>query len=97
MPLYAYACLADHTAEAFEHHRDDRGCRTMLCAVCGQSMGPILSVGRGLTWFEEGRARTLWNLGPDPVVVTGHEQHKRLMRERGLEWVPPKRGMPGCW
>lgn len=60
-------------------------------------MTQALSVGRGLTWFEEGRGRWIENLGDDPVYVTSHEQHKRLMKENAVEWATPSRGMPGSW
>ena len=97
MPLYAFACEQGHTQDIFCHTREDFGCRTVLCERCHSSMAPVLSMGRGLTWFEEGRARVIHNLGHEPVTITSHEQHKRIMKERGLEWAPPKRGMPGCW
>lgn len=98
--LFAMTCLNGHQTEVYEHHRDDFGCRTVICDICGHSLAPVLSVGRGLTWFEEARGRWIWNLaGEDgkPVYITSHEQHKRMMKERGVEWHPQKRGMPGCW
>ena len=86
MPLIALRCLNDHTAEQFVHVLEDLGCETRLCR-CGSTMAPVLSVGRGLTYFEEGKPRTIWNLGHEPVVVRSHEEHRRLMRERGVEWA----------
>ena len=82
MPMLNLACLAGHASEAYVHVWADLGCRTRVCA-CGASLAPTLSVGRGLTYFEEGRARFIQNLGG--VWVTSHAQHKRLMRERGVE------------
>lgn len=97
MPMYDFVCSAcGAQEECYLHVRDDLGAATPLCA-CGSSMGPIISVGRGLTWFEEGRARVLWNLGPEPVTVRSHGEHQRLMRERGLDWATKGRGRPGQW
>jgi hypothetical protein len=74
---------------------ENYGCETRFCA-CGGTYAPALSVGRGLTWFEEGRARVIQNLGG--VAITSHEQHKRIMRERNVEmatdWHTSKKG-PG--
>jgi hypothetical protein len=87
MPLYQFVCPEDATArETFDHVAEDLGAATILCA-CGSTMARVLSVGRGLTYFEEGRARVIHNLGHEPVTITSHEQHRRLMRERGLEWA----------
>lgn len=87
MPLFSFTCAeCDNVADAYEHVAADLGARTMLCA-CGSTMAPTLSLGTGLTYFESGRPRVLWNLGHEPVTVTSHEQHKRLMRERGVEWA----------
>lgn len=100
--LFAMQCLEGHQTTIYEHHKDDFGCRTVICEVkgCGHSLGPILSVGCGLTYFEEARGRWIENLaGPDgkPVYITSHEQHKREMKKAGVEWCPPRRGHPGCW
>lgn len=97
MPLYAFACPSCETvADRHVHAAEDLGAETRLCD-CGSSMAPIVSLGRGLTWFEEGKPRVLWNLGPEPVTVRSHGEHQRLMRERGLEWTTPGRGRPGQW
>ena len=87
MPLYTFADLDGHTADAFEHSPLDLGARTILCGQCGATMAPVLSLGRGLTYFEEGRGRWIENLGPEPVYVTSHGQHRRLLRERKLDWA----------
>lgn len=75
-------------AEEFCHVPADRGAQTRLCR-CGSTMAPTLSVGAGLTWFEEGRGRWIHNLGHEPVYITSHAQHQRIMRERHLEWATP--------
>ena len=85
MPLIALRCLNGHVAEQYVHTPDDRGAETRICA-CGETFAPTLSVGRGLTWFESGRARVIMNLGPEPVTVTSHGQHRQLLRERKLDW-----------
>lgn len=97
MPLYALTCSQGCTTEEFCHHPDDKGCRLHVCEPHGEVMAYTLSVGAGLTYFESGRPRTITNLGHEPVVVTSHEQHKRLMREAGVEWATKGRGMKGSW
>lgn len=90
MPLYALVCSeCERRAEEFCHVPADRGCRTWICSWCGSSMAPTLSVGTGLTWFEEGRGRWITNMGDKPVYVTSHEQHKREMRKAGVDWATP--------
>ena len=86
MPLYAMTCDNGHAMEAFCHHREDRGTRTHICP-CGSTMRYTLSMGAGLTWFEEGRGRWITNLGDKPIYVTSHEQHKREMRKAGVDWA----------
>jgi hypothetical protein len=61
-------------------------------------MGSILSVGTALTWFAEGGGgKWIHNLGPEPVFITSTAQHERIMKEQGVTWAPPRRGMPGQW
>lgn len=60
-------------------------------------MAPIISYGQGLCYFEEGRARTIWNLGPEPVQVRSHEEHKRLMRQNKVDFANRGTGYPGQW
>ncbi len=86
MPLVALRCVNDHAAEQFLHAPDDRGAETRVCA-CGESFAPVLSVGTGLTWFEEGRGRWVNNLGVRPVYITSHEQHKKEMKKAGVDWT----------
>ena len=88
MPLYTLTCLNGHEAEEFCHTAADKGCRTHVCPEpCGATMSYGLSVGRGLTYFEEGRGRWIHNLGDQPVYITSHEQHKAEMKKAGVEWV----------
>jgi phage terminase large subunit GpA-like protein len=83
MPMLALACVNGHTDSQYLHAPANRGCETRLCPTCGESFAPALSVGRGLTYFEEGRARVIENLGG--VTITSHAQHKRIMKERGVD------------
>jgi len=85
MPLIALRCLNDHQTEQYVHAPDDKGTETRLCQ-CGETLAPILSLGSGLTYFEEGRARVIWNLGPEPITIRSHEQHKKEMRKAGVDW-----------
>ena len=82
--LYEYECLNGHRRERFEHHPDDKGCETIICDECGHTMGPVPSYGRGLLYFEEGRARTIWNLGPEPVTIRSHKEHLEAMKKAGV-------------
>lgn len=84
MPLIALRCIEGHESEQFVHHTDDTGCETRICH-CGNTLAPALSMGRGLTWFEEGRPFLMQHGVPEPVLITSHEQHKRVMKEHGLE------------
>jgi hypothetical protein len=61
---------------------------TRFCG-CGGVFAPTFSMGRGLTYFEEGRARVIWNLGPEPITVRSHEEHKAAMRKAGVDWCTP--------
>ena len=103
MPLYEFRCEKGHAADVYVHVPEDKGCETRMCSRCKTetgdecSMGPALSLGSGLTWAEEGRPRVLWNLGPEPVTITSHEQHKTEMRKRGLDWATRGRGEAGSW
>ena len=97
MPLYALQCLNGHKRDEYCHTPADKGCRTILCSQCGGSMAHVLSVGRGLTWFEEGRARTFENISHDPVTVTSYKAHEDVMRANGVRLLPPRYGEKGCW
>ena len=97
MPIFRFECEAGHGVDVFEHARDDLGCRTFICATCHHTMVPVLSVGRGLTYFSEKTPRLIRNLGDKPMTIRSHGEHVRAMKAAGVEWHPPKRGMPGCW
>lgn len=97
MPLFAMQCLNGHQRDIYAHNVLERACRAIICEACHNDMAPILSLGHGLTWFEEGRARLITNMGHEPVRITSHAQHAREMKRRGLELALPRRGEKGCW
>ena len=96
MPLYTVQCLNGHTKDEYCPTPQEKGCRTHLC-TCGHSMGHVLSLGHGLTWMEEGRARTFTNMAHDPVTVTSYKGHEDAMRRHGVRLIPPRYGEPGAW
>lgn len=86
MPLVDMRCIAGHDDVCYVHHIDDFGCDTRVCA-CGATLGRVLSLGTGITYFEQGRGRWIHNLGHEPIYVTSHRQHDAAMRRAGVEWV----------
>lgn len=96
MPLVNLSCLNQHRSEVFVHAWADLGCETRWCA-CGELLAPAFSAGTTLTWFEEGRARVIHNLGDQPVVLTSHKQHQEAMRRAGVTQGKPRfmRGRKG--
>lgn len=97
MPTYTYRCEAGHEKDEFVVHADNKGCQTHLCRLCRSTMAPVITFGQGLCYFEEGRARLIWNLGPEPVLVKSHEEHKRRMRLAGVDFANRGVGYPGQW
>lgn len=96
MPLYALCAPDGCHAEEFCHCPEDKGARTHVCPH-GEAMVHVLSVGAGITYFEEGRARVIENLTHEPVVVRSHREHERLMRQHGVTWGTQGVGRRGCW
>lgn len=78
-----FQCLNGHQKEVFEHVRANLGCETVICK-CGHTMGPLPSFGKGLAWIEEGRPRTFWNIGPQPITVTSQKQYREAMAKHGV-------------
>lgn len=110
MPTYIFSDESGHEKEIFTHHADDKGCQTLICRLCGSTMAPRVSFGHGLCYFEEGRARRIWNLESaderdahgnklpaKPVFVRSHEEHKRLMKQRGVDFATRGVGYKGQW
>lgn len=96
MPLYDYRCTNGHCDERF-FHSSAAAAECLPCRTCGAEAVKQFSVGRGLCYFEEGNAKLIWNLGPEPVWVTSHEHHKRLMRAQKVDFANRGRGYPGQW
>lgn len=109
MPLYDYACESGHIDERFFHNAKQAE-EILPCRKCGFMAHRQLSMGQGLCYFEEGRARRIWNLERSderdskgnllpskPVYVRSHQEHKRLMRERGVDFANKGRGYSGQW
>lgn len=85
--IYGYRCINGHEKDVFVHHPKDKGCEPTICH-CNNTMGPVLSMGKGLLYFEEGRERIIYNLGPEPVRVRSSAQHKEAMKKAGVQPAP---------
>lgn len=97
--LFEFQCLKGHLRDGFYHNVKDLGCETEICE-CGNSMSNVPSMtAKPLLYFEEGKGRWIHNLAADgnPVYVTGHEQHKRLMKENKVALAPARKGGKGSW
>ena len=97
MPIIAHQCLNGHQHDAYYHHADDVGTRTILCQLCRESMARIACYGTPILYFEEGRGRWIENMGDKPEWITSHAQHNRRMKELGVQLAGTKRGMPSQW
>ncbi len=94
--LWDYRCPDGHLTEKLVDSRWDE---TDFCEVpeCGKvAKKQIGGKGRQL-YYEEGRARVDWHLGPAPVVITSEQQHQRLMKKAGVTLAGTRRGMKGQW
>lgn len=80
MPLYEWECECGYLESVIAPISD----RDILRPEhdCGKQMRRVIS-GRGLLYFEEGRGRVRDALSDKPI--TSPEQHKRLMKQRGVE------------
>ena len=89
MPLYEWQCECGHLESVWASVADRDGFRPEH--HCGQQMHRLMG-GRGLLYFEEGRARVRDSLSDKPI--TSAAQHERLMRQRGVveagDYVPRK-------
>lgn len=85
--LHALRCEQGHESEIYVHVAADLGCETRLCA-CGGTLAPVLSVGRGLTYFGEGGGgRWIHNLSDQPQFITSPAQHAKAMKDAGVTWA----------
>ncbi len=94
--LHDYTCLNGHDWEALEQTTlgNDDWSVCPECALVGERQ--LGGRGRQL-YYEEGRARVDWHLGPAPVVITSEQQHQRLMKKAGVTLAGTRRGMKGQW
>lgn len=97
MPLYDLKCLNGHHDVAYYHDYRDRRTHTYVCVECRNTMAQVIQRPGKYTYFSEKTPRVLYNLGHDPVEVRSHWEHQKLLKERELGWITPKRGMPGSW
>ena len=98
MPLWTFRCLNGHARDVYEHHPDDRGCRTILCETCGETMGPTSEdYGCGLTAMEEGRPFVMEHVGHDPITVRSWREYDKVLKTHGLAQAGTRRGHKGAW
>jgi hypothetical protein len=98
MPLYNYRCPNDHlSVDRYKRRADDRDTHNETCTECGEQLVRGLSMGRGLTYFEEGRGRWIENIGPKPEYITSHGQWREALKRNGREWVGARYGEKDCW
>ena len=97
MPLFDFRCHLGHISEAYIPNHNEAG-QTMFQCHCGHLMYYEPScAGRGLLWAEEGRPRTIWNLGPEPVTVRSLAEHKAAMKKAGVVNAGAPKGGKGRW
>ena len=96
MPMFKTGCACGYRGERYLHHEFNRQL-SHPCPECRHELVFLPSYGTALTWFEEGRARVIHNMGDEPVVITSHSQYEKEMKKRGLANAGSRRGMPGCW
>lgn len=96
MPIFKVGCVCGYRGEKYLHKEWDRQFPAP-CSSCNQTLAYIPSFGTGLTYFEEGRGRVIWNIGPEPITITSPKQHRDEMKKHGVALAGQRRGMPGCW
>ena len=80
MPLYEWKCECGFRGDVWASVADRDGFRPEH--DCGKRMRRQVG-GRGLLYFEEGRARVSGSLRKKPI--TSLAEHKRLMKQRGVD------------
>jgi hypothetical protein len=89
--------LNGHQEEHYAPLAVEQATPTHICGACDESLSPVLSVGRGLTFIEEGRPYVLRHIGHEPVTVRSWREWDRKVKEAGVEWVGAKYGEKGAW
>ena len=96
MPMFDTACMCGYIHEKYLSHEFKR--QTLhFCPNCENTLTFMPSFGIGLTYFEEGKARTFWNMADEPVTVRSYKEHEIAMKKHGVALAPARRGEPGCW
>lgn len=95
MPIFNVGCECGYRGEKFLHNEFGR--QQLHRCGCGKMLTFMLSAPNPLTYFEEGRARTIYNMGDEPVVITSPGQHERECKKRGIAPMPARRGEKNCW
>jgi hypothetical protein len=84
MPIIQKQCVNNHVADQYVP-RIDGPVELRDCKECGEPLfKAVASFGQALTYFRENNAQIIANLDPN-TPITGHEHHKRVMKEKGLE------------
>ncbi len=102
MPLFDFICFEEHVSEHYVATYKEALEARFLCKDCPPFHTSYMRFlpscgGRGLLWFEEGRERTIENLGHEPVRITSKKQHRDAMRKAGVAEAGNRRGTPGAW
>ena len=97
MPMYEYRCPENHSQDVYFHNHRLKEAAIVTCNECSAEMRSIISFGRGLLYFEEGRGRWIYNLGDKPVFITSRKQHQAEMKKAGVCEAGDRIGQKGCW
>ncbi len=82
--IFDFQCPKGHIEEHYLWPSENVPGVSFDCGACGEKATKIFSPGKGLLWFEEGRPRTICNLGPEPITITSHKQHREAMKKAGV-------------
>ena len=96
MPMFKVGCECGYRGEKYLHNEFHRQ-NLWPCPKCNMVITFMPSFGTPLTYFEEGRARTIWNMADVPITITSPGQHEREMKKHGVALAGQRRGMPSCW
>ena len=81
MPLYTFKCFKNHETDMIVDMKY-RDSISPLCSVCERPTSRLHCQGKGLLYFEEGRARFDQGLGGAPI--TSPADRARRMRQQGV-------------
>jgi len=96
-----FKCLNGHIRDVFEHVRSDVGASDhsglVVCEVCSHTMGPVMSYGHPMLFFEEGRTRMIANLDDGDTPISSYKQYQDKKKERGVENAGALKHGKGTW